>query len=430
MDNFIIHGEKPLKGEVSLRGSKNAATPILAATLLTNQPCIIDNLPLIEDVYRMLEILESLGSKITWLGKRKIQIQTKEIDVHHMKEAIVRKLRSSILLLGPLLAHVGKFDFPTPGGCIIGARPLDTHFDAFRNIGVKIKTKDEKYSFEFLHKKYQDRQIILREFSVTATENILMLASALPQETKISLAASEPHIQDLAIFLKKMGASIEGIGTHHLVVRGKKRLNGARHHLVSDYLEAGTFLIASAATKGKVLVKRARPDHLESVLSKLKEMGVRISIQSTYQDQTADILVLPSLTLKAARIQTLPYPGLPTDLQALFGVLATQAIGTSLVHDALYEGRLRYVLELNKMGANCLLADAHRAFIVGPTPLYGKRITSFDIRAGATLIIAGLIAKGKTVIDNIYQVDRGYEKIEERLQKLGADIKRVRDEKG
>ncbi len=426
MDRFVIHGETPLRGEVNIRGSKNAATPILAATLLTKEPCIIDNLPLVEDVFRMIELLESVGVKITWLGKRKIKAQALDINAEKLNQQAVRQLRSSVLLLAPLLARTGKITFPTPGGCIIGARPLDTHFAAFQDCGVKIKETNENYQFEFRPSHTLPLQkIVLREFSVTATENIIMLASTLEQKTYINLAAAEPHVQDLIDFLQKMGVQIEGSGTHHLIVTGKRRLNGASHRITPDYLEAGTFLIAAIATKGRIVIKDVRADHLEATLAKLKEMNAKIQIQEK-KGKMVDILVTPSFNLKSARIQALPYPGLPTDLQALFGVLATQANGTSLIHDPLYEGRLRYVMELNKMGANCLLADAHRAFIVGPTPLYGKPITSFDIRAGATLIIAGLVAKGKTTIDNAYQVDRGYEKIEHRLRKLGADIKRIK----
>ncbi len=423
-EKFVIHGEKPLMGEVIIKGSKNAATPILAAALLTKSPCLISNVPLIEDVFRMIELIESLGVNVKWLSKNKIKIQARELNPSRLKNEIICQLRSSVLLLGPLLARLGKIEFPSPGGCIIGARPLETHLRAFESLGVKINRRGEKYIFSFPTKlKNKINDIILKEFSVTATENILMFASLLPQKTIIRLAAAEPHIQDLILFLQKLGVKIEGSGTHCLVVKGKNQLGGAEHHLVPDYIEAGTFLIAIAATRGKALVKGVMLDHMDAIIYKLREMGVRLKIYSR-KDNLSDILVLPSLKLKAVNIQTLPYPGLPTDIQAPFGVLATQADGTSLIHDPLYEGRLRYVNELNKMGANCLIADAHRAFIVGPTPLYGKEITSFDIRAGATLIIAGLMAKGKTIINNIYQVDRGYEKIEKRLRKLGANIRR------
>jgi UDP-N-acetylglucosamine 1-carboxyvinyltransferase len=425
-EKFVIYGEKPLNGEITIKGSKNAATPILAATLLTKNPCIISNLPLIEDVFRMIELIESLGVSVKWLGKNKIKIQAEKLNTARLNNEIICQLRSSVLFLGPLLARLGKVEFPSPGGCVIGARSLETHFRAFKSLGAKISRKGEKYIFISPVKfKNKINDITLKEFSVTTTENILMFASLLPQKTIIRLAAAEPHIQDLIHFLQKLGVKIEGSGTHCLIVEGKNQLDGAEHYLVPDYIEAGTFLIAIAATRGKALIKGIMLNHMDAIIYKLQEMGVRLKI-FPQKNNLSDILVLPSLKLKATNIQTLPYPGLPTDIQAPFGVLATQAEGTSLIHDPLYEGRLRYVNELNKMGANCLIADAHRAFIVGPTPLYGKEITSFDIRAGATLIIAGLIAKGKTIINNIYQVDRGYEKIEKRLRKLGANIKRVK----
>jgi len=428
-EQFIIQGEKPLSGEVDIRGSKNAATPILAATLLTDKPCVIDNIPLIEDVFRMIEIIEGLGAKVEWISKRKIRIEAKTIDPKKLNDEIICKLRSSILFLAPLLIRAKKLTLPAPGGCVIGARPLNTHLEAFSRFGVNIKEVENKYLFNLPKSVFEnDHNVILKEFSVTATENILMFASALPRKTVIRLAASEPHVQDLARFLVKMGADIDGIGTHYLTVNGKAKLLGAEHKVVPDYIEAGTFLIAIAATRGKATVKNVVTGHLEAILYKLDEMGVRLKIKEK-KNGFADITVNPTSEMHATRVQTLPFPGLPTDIQAPFGVLATQAVGTSLIHDPLYEGRLRYVSELNKMGANCVLADAHRAFVVGPTPLYGNHITSFDIRAGATLIIAGLIAKGKTVIDNIYQVDRGYEQIEKRLKKLGANIKRVKIEK-
>ena len=428
-EQFIIYGEKPLVGEVNIRGSKNAATPILAATLLTSKPCIIDNIPLIEDVFRMIEIIEGLGAKIEWIGKRKIRIEAKDIDPKKLNNKIVCKLRSSILFLAPLLVRFRKLTLPAPGGCVIGARPLNTHLEAIGRFGVNIKNTNDNYLFELPNSVLnKNHDIVLKEFSVTATENVLMFASAIPKKTVIRLAASEPHVQDLAKFLVKMGADISGIGTHYLTVNGKSDLLGAEHKVVPDYIEAGTFLIAIAATRGKATIKNVILSHLEAVLYKLDEIGVKLQIKKK-KNGFADITVLPSKKLVATHIQALPFPGLPTDIQAPFGVLVTQAKGTSLIHDPLYEGRLRYVSELNKMGANCMLADVHRAFIIGPTHLYGNHITSFDIRAGATLIIAGLVAKGKTVIDNIYQVDRGYEQIEKRLKKLGANIKRVTIEK-
>ncbi len=422
MDKFIIKGGRPLEGKIEARGAKNAATPILAACLLTDQPCVIDNLPLIDDVFRMIDILKSIGVKIEYFSERKIKLQADNLSPDSIDYDSICKLRSSILLLGPLLARVEKFKMSHPGGCLIGARPVATHFEGLATLGAQISQDDQFYYIE--KKQFSDadqRQIILREFSVTATENLMMVASLRPGKTVIKIAAAEPHVQDLGEFLIKMGAKIEGLGTHTLVIQGAKKLSGAEHRLIPDPIEGGTFVVAAAATKGEVLVENFRADHLDLFLEKLREMRVNFEIGQN------SIFVKPSTSYRAAKIQTLPYPGIPTDLQAPLAVLCTQAEGTSLIHDPLYEGRFKYINELAKMGANATVVDPHRALVVGPTPLYGTQITSYDLRAGATLIIAALLAEGVSEISEIYQVDRGYEKIEERLQRLGVDIKRVNE---
>jgi UDP-N-acetylglucosamine 1-carboxyvinyltransferase len=417
MEKFIIRGGHSLSGEIEVRGAKNAATPILAACLLTKQTCTVDNLPQIGDVFRMVEIIKEMGAEVEWLSDRRVKITAKDIDPTKIRRELVGRLRSSVLLFGPLLTRSAKIKIPQPGGCLIGLRPLDTHIRAFEDLGVTVEQNSKYYHFE--HKGLKGEDITLREFSVTGTENILMAAVLANGVTRIKLAALEPHVEDLIQFLKKMGAQIKGTGTHTLVVKGVQKLNGASHKIIFDQIEAGTFLILGAATKSPIEVKNADINHLDSVVAKLKEMGVDFEISSK------SIKVKKSLNLQAAKIVTRIYPGLPTDLQAPFGVLATQAQGTSLIFDTMYEGRLRYINELKKMGANAIISDPHRAYITGPTPLYGKKITSFDLRAGVTLIIAALLAEGKSEIADAYQVDRGYEKIEERLTNLGADIKRV-----
>lgn len=422
MDKFLIKGGKSLKGKIEVRGAKNAATPILAACLLTQEPCIIDNLPLIEDVFRMIEILKSMGVKAEFLSERKIKLQAADINPDKIDQQAVCKMRSSILVLGPLFARFGDFKIAHPGGCLIGARPVTAHFEGFKDLGAEINQDEQFYYFKKSKERVAPSQIILSEFSVTATENLMMAAALRPEKTVIKIAAAEPHVQDLGEFLIKMGVKIEGLGTHTLIIEGKEELSGAQHHLIYDPIEAGTFIIAAAATRGEVEVENLNPDHLDLVFEKLKEMGVNFKINQN------SVFVKPSTNFKAAvKIQTLPYPGIPTDLQAPFAVLCTQANGTTLIHDPLYEGRFKYINELAKMGANAVIADPHRALITGPTPLYGTQITSYDLRAGATLIIAALVAEGESEISEIYQVDRGYEKIEERLQKLGADIKRIKE---
>jgi UDP-N-acetylglucosamine 1-carboxyvinyltransferase len=415
-DHFVIQGDKPLRGVIEARGAKNAAFPILAASLLTNKECTISNLPLIEDVFRIIELLKSMGAKVTWEGERCIKIKNSQIDPDQMRGDLIGLLRGSVLLFGPLLARFGSVKFPQPGGCIIGARPIDAHLDGFRQLGVEITKDSNKY---LLSGKGSGGTVILNEFSVTATENLMLFASLIPKRTVIKTADQDYQVQELAKFLKKMGVRIKGIGTHQLIIEGKRRLDGAAHRIMNDPIEAGTFILTAAACKGDVLVKNVEVDFLELPLKKLKDFGVPCEISGK------TVRVRPWKQLKIDKIQSLPYPGIPSDLQSAFGVLATQAKGSTLIHDPLYEGRLKYLEELNKMGAEIYFADPHRAIINGPTQLYGRELGSFDLRGGAALIIAGLVAKGESIINNIYQIDRGYEKIEERLQKLGAIIKRV-----
>ncbi len=418
-DKFLINGGKPLKGEVEVRGAKNAAFPILAATLLTKEECEISNLPLIEDVFRMLEILKSIGSRVSWTGERTVKIKNSDIDASRLKEDLIKVFRGSVLFWGPLLARCGKLAFPQPGGCIIGARPVDVHLDGFGQLGVEISRKNNKYFLESGKEARQDK-VILNEFSVTATENLLLFSALNPGRIEINISDGDYQVQELAKFLRKMGADIREKSGHRLVVDGKKKLKGVKHRLMYDPIEACTFIITAAAHKGDVLVKNVETSFLQLPLKKLRDSGVPLEMVSQ-----KSVRVLPWKKLKINKIQSLPYPGVPSDLQSAFGVLATQSEGSTLIHDPLYEARLKYLEEVNKMGAEIYFADPHRAVVNGPTRLFGTELGSFDLRGGAALIIAALIAKGTSTIHNIYQVDRGYEKIEERLQKIGADIKRI-----
>jgi len=418
---FIIKNGKSPKGNIEVMGAKNAAFPILVATLLTKEPCIIDNLPLIEDVFRMLKILEKIGAEISWLGKKKIKIKCSDIDLSKLPQEIIGRFRGSILVLGPLLARFNKIKISPPGGCLIGIRPLDTHLDAFSQLGIKILAENNFYYFE--KPSSQDNfEVILREFSVTATENILLFSAFRSEKTVLKIADQDYEIYELIKVLEKMGAKIEGKGSHTLKITGQKKLKGFNHSIMSDPIETGTFIALALANQGDILIKKAELSFLELFLKRLKDFGAKFEILNP-----SSIRVLPSKNLKMDKIQSLPYPGIHTDLQPELGVLATQTEGPTLIHDPLYDGRLRYLEELNKMGANIIFCDPHRAIIDGPTPLQGIEIPSPDLRAGAALIIAGLVAKGETIIKNIYQIDRGYEKIEERLQGLGLDIKRVKD---
>jgi len=418
MENFEIIGGKKLKGEIDVRGSKNAATSILTATLLTKKECIISNIPLIEDVFRMLEIMESMGSEIKWIGEHSVSIRNYDINPEKMNFNLVRKLRSSILFLGALSARFQNFKIAHPGGCIIGIRPMGTHFDALRKMGVDIRQKDGFYKIDA--KKRRPGKVVLKEFSVTATENALILASGLSGKTVIKIAAAEPHVEDLGKFLASMGAKIKGLGTHTIEILGSKNLRGVKHTIIPDANEAATFLIMGVAAKSPIRVRNAREEHLDLVLEKLREFGADFNIGKDYID------VIPKKNLVAVKkIDTRTYPGIPTDIQAPIGILSTQAKGETLIFDTMFEGRFNYLSELEKMRANVKMLNPHQAVISGPVKLKGSVIKSFDLRAGASLIIAALVAEGKTIIEDTYQVDRGYEKIEERLKKLGADIKRI-----
>lgn len=411
-------------------GSKNNAGPILAATLLTPEPCVIDNLPLVEDVYKMIKLLESIGAQVEWQGERKIKIQAgSKLSVENLDFSLVSQTRTSVLLIGPLLSRFKEFKFVPPGGDKIiggarvkgggriGIRPITTHLEALEKLGAESWRENNFYYFKV--RELQPCEIVLQEFSVTATENLMMVAACLDGRTIIKGGAAEPHVQDLGRMLNDMGAEVKGLGTHTIEIRGQKHLRGVCHSIIPDYLEAGTFITIGAITPGILKVKGLVMEDLDLFLAKLEEMGVR------FKKQEGLVEVDFSPDLEAVRVQSLPYPGFPTDLLPIVIPLLTQAKGRSLIHDPLYENRLNFLHELRKMGADIEIVDPHRAFVFGKTPLYGIKISSWDIRAGASLLVASLAAEGETIIENIYQIDRGYEKIDEKLRELGADIKRV-----
>jgi len=417
-DKFLIQGGVPLSGEVEISGYKNAAGAVLAATLLSEEESIIDNLPLCADVLDQIEILKQMGAEIEWLGKRKIKINPKNINPEKIPADLFEKMRVSVLLIGPLLARFKKFKVPHPGGDKIGLRPIDTHLEALKDFGVKVEEKEGFYFFE-APENPEGKRIVLKEFSVTATENVMMFAVLAKGKTKIEIAAAEPQVQDTGKILKEMGAKIEGIGTHTIEIEGKDRLHGANFSICPDLLEVGTFFLAIALTGGEGRIKNAEPSHLTFFLEKMKEMGVNFEIEEN------EILVKKSNNFKPTKIQVLPYPGFPTDLQPQTSVLLTQAQGKSLIHDPLYENRFQYLQELRKMGADIEITDPHRALIFGKRELIGNKVSANDIRSGAALILAGLISKEKTLVENISQIERGYEKIEEKLRKLGAKIEKI-----
>ena len=416
---FIIQGKKALNGQVSILGCKNAAGPVLAAALLTKKECVIDNLPIVEDVSNMLEVIKSLGVKVENISERKVRIKAENLNPDTLDFDRVSKTRISVLLFGALLPRVPSFRMPPPGGDRIGVRPISVHLDALEQMGAKIKKTSDYYQVESSN--LEGKEIVLDEFSVTATEVIMLSAVLAKGKTVIKGAAAEPHIQDLGRMLVSMGAKIKGVGTHTIEIEGQKELKGASHSIIADPIEAGTFIIAAACCGEKVEIKNVNPEYLDLFLKKLEEIGVKLIRGKD------SITVLKSDNLKAVKIQALPYPGFPTDLLPVIIPLLVKAKGRSLVHDPLYENRFNYVQEMRKMGADIELVDPHRSFVFGPKELSGLCIESWDIRAGACLVIAGLSAEGKTTIKNIFQIDRGYERIEERLSQLGADIKRVEE---
>jgi len=418
MAKFIINGGKKLKGEVRVLGSKNAATACLAASLLIRDDLVLENVPNISDVEKMKKILQKIGVRVASEGKKhRVVLNSAGARSSDLNFPEVFKIRSSILLVGPILARFGKVKILHPGGCHIGARPITTHLDAFQDLGVRVRKIKDYYYLE--GKGLRAGEVVLSEFSVTATENIMIAACLLPGKTKIKLAAAEPHVQDLARLLNRAGAKIRGAGSHTITIEGVSKLKGTRHRVIPDMIEAGTFIIASLLIGGGVKIVNIDLDHLDLFLKKVEQAGGRFDKGKSW------ISVLPTKVFGPVQIQTLPYPGFPTDLQAPFSVLLTQSRGESLIHDPMYEGRLKHLEELKKMGARVKIISSHKAVIRGPVELKGREIMSFDLRAGATLILAALVASGKSVIHRAEEVDRGYERIEERLSALGADIRRV-----
>lgn len=413
---FQIEGGTQLSGEIEVRGSKNAAAPIISAALLTREPVILRNIPRIEDIFRLLEMVKSLGAEVEWLDDRSIRIEAKNIFPGGMSLDEARRVRMSVLLLGPLAARCDSFNFGHPGGCAIGARSIETHIDALEKLGIRIKRHDKHYEVDASERR--PGKVVQREFSVTSTEIILMLAASLPGKTVVKLAASEPHVEDLARLLVAMGAKIDGLGSHTLFIEGNN-LHGAEHAIIPDPIEAATFLMLGAVTKSPLRVVHAREDHLDAVLGKMRDFGVDFHIEPDC------ITVIPAARLVSpGKVKMEIYPGIPTDTLPLFAVLAACSEGETLIHEHFYEGRFNYISEFEKMRIRATVLNPHQAVIHGPSDIRGTTIKSFDLRAGATLILAALAARGTTTIEDIYQVDRGYERIEERLQKVGAKIER------
>lgn len=417
MDKFVIKGQKKLSGEIEVRGSKNAAGPILAACILTEEECIIDNLPLIEDIFNILEVFKSIGVKVEMLSERKVRIKADSLEIEKMDFSKASKTRISVLLFGSLLARAKHFKIAAPGGDKIGLRPISVHLKALEKLGAEIKRHNDYYAVDY--DSLRGTEIVLEEFSVTATETAILAAVLADGKTVIKGVAKEPHVQELEKMLRGMGAKIKRFENNIVEIEGVKKLEGTSHEVPPDPIEAATFLIIGSVVPGKILIKNADLDDYFLFLEKMKEIGVN------FKKVGKDIEVSYSDNLNSAKIQALPYPGFPTDFLPVVVPLLLDARGKSLIHDPLYENRFGYVHELRKMGGDIEIVDPHRAFVFGPRELRGMHIDSLDIRAGASLVVAALMANGETTIHNVFQIDRGYEKIEERLEKLGADIKRT-----
>jgi UDP-N-acetylglucosamine 1-carboxyvinyltransferase len=417
MSRFIIQGGRPLTGEISVNGAKNEALKVLVSTLISSGPIKVANVPELADVHRMMEILADLGVAKEKTGEREYTFSPSDLESGKLTPELVNKLRASTLLIGPLLARVGEVSLPHPGGCKIGRRPIDLFLNSLTAMGAKIE-EAKSDSYKLKAQKLKGARIVLPKISVTLTETLMMTAVLAEGTTEIVNAALEPEIPALAGYLNSKGAKISGAGTPFVKIEGSGLVEGGEYALMPDRIETGSFAALAAATGGEITIKNCNPSHIEVPLEILKEMGTELKVGESTLRVKAD-------KLKAVNFATHEYPGFATDLQPPFTVALTRAQGASLVHETIFEGRLFYIDELNKMGADIILADPHRAIVNGPTKLYGRTIVSPDARAGLALIIAALMAEGETTIDNIYQVDRGYERIEERLQALGAEIKRV-----
>lgn len=416
-ETFIIQGENHLKGEIEVKGSKNTALKVFIASLLSDEEWTISNVPEINDISREIEMLKSLGVKIQKTNNSSYKIQAKNIRKIEPNFDLACKIRTSIILAGPMLARFGEVKLPFPGGCIIGKRPIDLFLDGLIALGAKFE--ETKTGFWLKTKGLKANTFVFPQISVTATECLIMAATLAKGKTILKNAAMEPEIVSLVEFLNHCGAKIKGVGTPTIEIEGVEKLFGGNYITIPDRIETGTFAILAAATKSQIKITNCIPQHLEVVWYFLKKIGIDFELGENY------VLIKPVKYLKPVNVITHEYPGFPTDLQSPLTVLLTQANGLSIIKEMIFEGRLFYTDILNQMGANIIMGNPQQIIVQGPCILYGRRIISPDIRAGISLVIAALIARGESIIENIDQIDRGYEKIEERLQKLGAKIKRV-----
>ncbi|MGB8010338.1 MAG: UDP-N-acetylglucosamine 1-carboxyvinyltransferase [Terriglobales bacterium] len=426
MDKLVIRGGNPLLGTVRISGAKNAALPCMAAALLTEDPVILENIPQVRDIETTRKLLAAMGAEVE-LGYGRAHHRTticaRTLNAPEASYELVKTMRASTLVLGPLVARCGRARVSLPGGCAIGARPIDLHIKGLERLGAKI-TQDHGYVEATTDPLKGDRlkgaEIVFDKITVTGTEDLLMAATLADGETVMQNCAREPEVADLAALLNAMGAKIHGAGTSTIRIKGVAKLHGARHRIIPDRIEAGTFIIAGALTGGDVNVTGCDPAHLTAILQKLAETGVKTAVKAD------SVRVMGDHPLQAADLNTEEYPGFPTDMQAQYMALATQAAGTSIITENIFENRFMHAQELVRMGANIKI-EGRRAIVRGGTPLSAAAVLASDLRASASLVLAALVADGETIIDRVYHLDRGYEHIEEKLKAVGAEIRRVGD---
>ncbi len=417
MQKIVVTGNGPLRGEVRISGAKNAVLPILCATLLADEPVRIDNVPHLHDVVTTAKLLQGLGAGVEHAGDA-MTVDPRSVDSHVAPYELVKTMRASVLVLGPLLARFGDAEVSLPGGCAIGSRPVDLHIKGLQALGAKIDV-DHGFIKASVKGRLKGARHVFEMVSVGATENVLMAATLAEGTTVLENAAMEPEIVDLAECLRALGARIEGAGTPRIVVEGVERLHGGSHAVIADRIETGTFLVAAAMTGGSIVATHARPDTLDAVLDKLREAGARVETEG---DRIA--LDMHGQRPRAVNVTTAPHPAFPTDMQAQFMALDCIADGVGVINETIFENRYMHVQELLRLGAD-IRVDGHTAVVRGVERLGGAPVMATDLRASASLILAGLVADGETVIDRIYHLDRGYERIEEKLSALGARIRRI-----
>ena len=426
MEAFVIEGGRRLDGTVKAAGNKNGALPILAATLLTREPVTLTNVPRIRDVQTMLDLLDELGAEVSWTGSNEVRVHAADVSRHELDPMLCARMRASFLLAGPLLSRLGRASVPPPGGDVIGRRRLDPHIHAFARLGAEIEFREMHYELQAPGGLRGDN-IFLDEASVMATENTVMAAVLTPGETVIGNAACEPHVQDLCRFLVSLGAQIEGIESNVLRIHGVDSLGGGEWRIAPDHIEVGSLIGLAAMTSSDITIEDTNPKDLVPILPALARLGVRVEIDGTTVrvPPQQQLVVEDDLGGHIPKIEDGPWPAFPADLTSIALTVATQAFGTVLIFEKMFESRLFFVDKLVGMGARIILCDPHRAVVTGPAQLLGQRMESPDIRAGMAMLLAGLCAEGKSTIGAAHQIDKGYERIDERLRLLGAHIERV-----